>query len=195
MQQASRTLDKGQQGGVTTDAIHHVYALSAIHRCPLPHSAGGPGWSVPHRLSVASFSEYIMKTSLAFLSLLAAGADAFVPAAPVLSTRAAVSSSATSAVQHVPMRMGLNPELAANFPRDFAAVSACRFAAEDHLLWQTNPRNSSAAAGAGSVVPTRLRRDSVSPSSHMNHCLCWCLLHVSPDVCAVSQAPACNQRT
>ncbi|CAN0007057.1 unnamed protein product [Ectocarpus fasciculatus] len=63
-----------------------------------------------------------MKTSLAFLSLLAAGADAFVPVAPVLSTRAAVSSSATSAVQHVPMRMGLNPELAANFPRDFATI-------------------------------------------------------------------------
>lgn len=79
-----------------------------------------------HLSSFTGFSGYIMKTSLAFLSLLAAGADAFVPAAPVLSTRAAVSSSATSAVQHVPMRMGLNPELAANFPRDFAAVSACR---------------------------------------------------------------------
>lgn len=64
-----------------------------------------------------------MKTSLAFFSLLA-GANAFVPVAPMVSTRAAISSSATSAVrQHVPMRMGLNPELAANFPRDFANVS------------------------------------------------------------------------
>lgn len=40
----------------------------------------------------------------------------------MVSTRA-VASAATSAVQHVPMRMGLNPELAANFPRDFAKVS------------------------------------------------------------------------
>lgn len=65
-----------------------------------------------------------MKTSLAFLSLVA-GAKAFVPVAPMVSARAAVSSSATSRVQHVPMRMGLNPELAANFPRDFANVSRC----------------------------------------------------------------------
>lgn len=62
-----------------------------------------------------------MKTSLAFLSLLA-GANAFVPVAPMVSSRA-VASAATSAVEHVPMRMGLNPELAANFPRDFANVS------------------------------------------------------------------------
>lgn len=64
-----------------------------------------------------------MKTSLAFLSLLA-GANAFVPVAPMVSSRA-VASAATSAVEHVPMRMGLNPELAANFPRDFAKVSVC----------------------------------------------------------------------
>lgn len=66
-----------------------------------------------------------MKTSLAFFSL-AAGANAFVPVAPVLSTRSAVniaSSSATTPQQ--PMRMGLNPELAANFPRDFAKVRSC----------------------------------------------------------------------
>lgn len=64
----------------------------------------------------------MMKTSLAFLSLVA-GASAFVPVAPMASIRAVASSSVTSAVQHVPMRMGLNPELAANFPRDFATVS------------------------------------------------------------------------
>lgn len=64
-----------------------------------------------------------MKTSLAFLSLLA-GANAFVPVAPMLSSRA-VASAATSAVQHVPMRMGLNPELAEKFPRDFAKVRGC----------------------------------------------------------------------
>lgn len=65
-----------------------------------------------------------MKTSLAFLSLLA-GANAFVPVAPVVGARAVASSSATTSrvQQHVPMRMGLNPELAANFPRDFAKVS------------------------------------------------------------------------
>lgn len=65
-----------------------------------------------------------MKTSLVFLSVVA-GANAFVPVAPMVSTRAvAGSSSASSAAQHVPMRMGLNPELAANFPRDFATVSS-----------------------------------------------------------------------
>lgn len=65
-----------------------------------------------------------MQTSLAFLSLLA-GANAFVPVAPMVSSGAVATSSATCAVQHVPMRMGLNPELAANFPRDFATVSVC----------------------------------------------------------------------
>lgn len=64
-----------------------------------------------------------MKTSLAFLSLLA-GTTAFVPVAPIVSSRVVATSAATNAVRHVPMRMGLNPDLAANFPRDFANVSA-----------------------------------------------------------------------
>lgn len=61
-----------------------------------------------------------MKTSLVLCSVLS-GANAFFPGVPVLSTRAAVAS--TSSATQQPMRMALNPELAANFPRDFANVS------------------------------------------------------------------------
>eukprot|EP00904_Undaria_pinnatifida_P003436 jgi/Undpi1/13093/HiC_scaffold_8.g02755.m1 len=60
-----------------------------------------------------------MKTSLVFCSVVA-GANAFLPVAPVLSTRAVISS--TSSATQQPMRMALNPELAANFPRDFANI-------------------------------------------------------------------------
>lgn len=65
-----------------------------------------------------------MKTSLV-MSLFATGATAFVPVAPVLSGRSVVSSRQTTVpVSRSDVRMGLSPTLAANFPRDFANVSA-----------------------------------------------------------------------
>lgn len=76
-----------------------------------------------------------MKTSLAFFCL-AAGANAFVPIVPPLSALSAgvASSRAAPAVQRTSVvRMGLNPELAANFPRDFANVSKSKRASETEI--------------------------------------------------------------
>ena len=64
-----------------------------------------------------------MKTSTVFLSTVV-GVHGFVPLVPSFSGRVVAPSSST-ATQH-PLSMGLNPELAANFPRDFANVRASK---------------------------------------------------------------------
>lgn len=120
----------------------------------IPH--GFPRESTP-RLSLGSCRiTHLanMKTSFVLCSVLA-GANAFLPVAPVLSTRAAIAS--TSSATQQPMRMALNPELAANFPRDFANVSC--FLSRDFRLsthfphaWcaATSPQSSSRPGGLSS---------------------------------------------
>lgn len=86
-----------------------------------------------------------MKTSFAFFGL-AAGANAFVPVAPVISSSSSAgvvapsSSSVATRQQHQPMRMGLNPELAANFPRDFVNVSCSGAFESFHATAEIFPR-------------------------------------------------------
>lgn len=75
----------------------------------------------------------MMKASLAILSLIT-GADAFLPAMPLLSGPTALSSVQTSSpVARSITRMGLSPTLTANFPRDFANVSL-NSSCSDYLL-------------------------------------------------------------